>query len=333
MRFTKKLLAATIVLTMVFAMVPTMVMAQEANAAPSAHTVMVDGETVAFRVFLIDGNNFFMLRDIAYALSGSPSQFEVTWDADLGAINLLRGTAYTVVGGEMESAAEAPEAALESTAVVYVDGIGVDLRAYNIGGNNFFMLRYLGDAVGFEVDWDPDEAVVLITSVAAEVPPVQELEEPAEEDEPADPVDEDEPADDDTEETELESENDVEGLNLSSEFLLSNDRSSVFNHVFDDLELTAEQVRSLAEAGDANAQLVLGIMYSLGWEAPADFALARQWLLPLAEDGNAAAQSTLGHLYLFAEGADQSRDDAYYWLTLAAEQGHLIAQVRLMMEF
>ena len=41
-----------------------------------------------------------------------------------------------------------------STQVVYVDGQQVDMEAYFIHNNNFFMLRDIGKAVGFNVYWD-----------------------------------------------------------------------------------------------------------------------------------------------------------------------------------
>ena len=162
MRFAKKLLRAALATSLLFAILPMTASANQATATPSAHTVMVDGETVAFRAFLIDGSNFFMLRDIAYVLSGSNSQFEVSWDESAGSINLLSGARYTSVGGEMQPAAEAIETATVSTAAVLVNGSVVSLRAYNIRGNNFFMLRDLGDALGFGVDWDADAATVVV---------------------------------------------------------------------------------------------------------------------------------------------------------------------------
>ncbi|MCL2619274.1 MAG: DUF3275 family protein [Defluviitaleaceae bacterium] len=135
-----------------------------ADAVPSAHSVLVDGEGVAFRAFNIGGNNFFMLRDIAYALNGSDAQFEVNWDDEALVITLTTGEAYTPVGGEMATAQDAPATALLTTAAVYVDGAQAQLLAYNIGGNNFFMLRDLGAALGFDVDFDYEEEVVLIST-------------------------------------------------------------------------------------------------------------------------------------------------------------------------
>jgi len=99
---------------------------------------------------MIDGNNFFMLRDIASVLNGTTAQFEVAWDGARNAINLIPGESYTRVGGEMATGGVLPVRAVASNATVLVDGEPVNLRAYNIGGNNFFMLRDLGEALGFD---------------------------------------------------------------------------------------------------------------------------------------------------------------------------------------
>ena len=107
MIFQRKMLVAVFAFVIAFALMPLAVPANEVTAVPSAHTVLVDGEAIAFRAFLIDGSNFVMLRDIAYTLNGTESQFDVAWDESAGAINLLSGVAYTPVGGEMQSGAGA----------------------------------------------------------------------------------------------------------------------------------------------------------------------------------------------------------------------------------
>ena len=122
MKFKTKLLTVALAMMLVAMVAPLTVIANTATATPSAHTVQIDGELVAFRAFLINGNNFFMLRDIAYALSDSPAQFEVSWDESLGAINLLSGVVYTLVGGEMQEAAVVAEVATPSTVAVLVNG-------------------------------------------------------------------------------------------------------------------------------------------------------------------------------------------------------------------
>ena len=51
-----------------------------ATANPTASTVLVDGENVAFDAYNIADNNYFKLRDLAFTLSGTAKQFEVGWD-------------------------------------------------------------------------------------------------------------------------------------------------------------------------------------------------------------------------------------------------------------
>ncbi|MDR2166289.1 MAG: hypothetical protein LBE35_00385 [Clostridiales bacterium] len=135
-----------------------------ATAAPSAHNVRINGQPVALAAFNIGDSNFFMLRDIAFALNGTAGQFEVAWDGARNAINLVKGQAYTPVGGEMTAEGGQAATATPTTASVLVNGQPVNLRAYNIGGNNFFMLRDLGEALGFGVDWDAATATILINT-------------------------------------------------------------------------------------------------------------------------------------------------------------------------
>ena len=51
--------------------------AQGINAAVTTSTVTVDGSTVNFLAYNIGGSNYFKLRDIAKAISGTDKQFEV----------------------------------------------------------------------------------------------------------------------------------------------------------------------------------------------------------------------------------------------------------------
>ena len=66
-------------------------------------------------------------------------------------IGVLAG--ITLCGPAARAATEAITATL-STQPVYVDGQQAELEAYIIHGNNFVMLRDIGEAVGFNVYWD-----------------------------------------------------------------------------------------------------------------------------------------------------------------------------------
>lgn len=76
----------------------------------------------------------------------------------------------------------------------------------------------------------------------------------------------------------------------------------------------------LAERGDADAQLMLGIMYRAGRGVPRDDSKAAAWLRRSAERGQPSAQGILGVLYLKGEGVPQDLVTAYAYLSVAAAQ-------------
>jgi TPR repeat protein len=77
------------------------------------------------------------------------------------------------------------------------------------------------------------------------------------------------------------------------------------------------------EQGDAEAQFNLGMMYGT------DSAESVKWFRKAAEQGYAAAQNYLGAMY--AQGMDVPKDDAesFKWFRMAAEQGDASAQTML----
>ncbi len=139
-----------------------------AAVTASPQSVYVDGVKVAFEAYNIDGSNYFKLRDIAYALNNTASQFSVSYDPAGKLISLTQGEAYTPVGGELQAGADQSATARKSRESLRVNGQTADLMAYNIGGNNFFQLRALGQALGFGVSYDPAFNSVLIQSGAGQ---------------------------------------------------------------------------------------------------------------------------------------------------------------------
>ena len=131
-------------------------------ANPTAATVLVNGEPVAFDAYNINDNNYFKLRDLAYVLTDTEKCFEVDWDGEKQAITLISGEAYTEVGGEMEGKGSEVKTPLPSNAKVYLDGDEMQFTAYNIEGNNYFKLRDIGEAFDFGVDWNGELQTIVI---------------------------------------------------------------------------------------------------------------------------------------------------------------------------
>ena len=137
--------------------------ASAANVVASPQNLSVDGVDADCDKYNIDGSNYFKLRDLAAALKGLDSEFAVTWNAAQQRIDLTSKTAYTPVGGEQAALPAGNKAASLTSAAVYLDGNPLSLTAYSIGGNNYFKLRDLGDALGFGVDWNADTMTMILT--------------------------------------------------------------------------------------------------------------------------------------------------------------------------
>lgn len=133
------------------------------TAHVSRHKVTLNGAKADLAAYTINSNNYFKLRDLAKALKGLDSEFEVKWNAAQQRIDLTSRTAYTAVGGEQAALPAGNKAATLTNASVYLDGKPLSLTAYSIGGNNYFKLRDLGDALGFGVDWNADTMTMILT--------------------------------------------------------------------------------------------------------------------------------------------------------------------------
>lgn len=133
--------------------------------SPSTHKVMLDGQSVAPQGYNIENNNYYKLRDIAYILNGTDSQFNITWDSENSRIVLTSGKAYQAVGGEMaDSVSSQITSCVPSNATIVLDGKTVSLTGYLVNANNYYKLRDVGSALGFGVDYNADSQTVVIAS-------------------------------------------------------------------------------------------------------------------------------------------------------------------------
>ncbi|CAI2717306.1 tetratricopeptide repeat protein [Nitrospina watsonii] len=84
-----------------------------------------------------------------------------------------------------------------------------------------------------------------------------------------------------------------------------------------------------AEAGLAEAQTQLGVMYAAGQGVPQDYDAALAWTRQAAEAGHVRAQTNLGILYMTGFGIPRDFEESVKWLTQGAEQGDAKAQTQL----
>jgi TPR repeat protein len=87
--------------------------------------------------------------------------------------------------------------------------------------------------------------------------------------------------------------------------------------------------QSLADQGDASAQLHLGLMFDGGVGVKPDWGKAAEWYRKAAEQGNVLAQRDLAMAYDAGEGVPQDHTQAATWYRRAAEQRDADAQAAL----
>ena len=131
---------------------------------PTTQGLKVNGADKSTEIYNISGYNYFKLRDIAALLNGTGSQFSVAFDAETRLVSITTGEAYVPVGGELATGTDKSASCVLSDWKVEVNGEAKDIVAYNLGGNNFFKLADLGNALGFGVAYDEATRTMLVTS-------------------------------------------------------------------------------------------------------------------------------------------------------------------------
>ncbi len=98
-------------------------------------------------------------------------------------------------------------------------------------------------------------------------------------------------------------------------------------------ENSIDALRRRADAGDADAQNNVGVMYANGQGVVQDYAQAVAWYRKAAEQGDADGQFNLGWMYKSGQGVVQDYAQALAWFRKSAEQGDAFAQINLGMMY
>lgn len=158
MKTLKKLTSLLAVLALLVSIMPFSIAYDANDAAPtvvlSPQKIEAMGEAVETDAYNIDGYNYFKLRDIAELMNGTDSQFSVSFDENTRTVSTVTGEPYSKVGGELETGKDSSSTCVVSDWTLVVNGSSVDVKVYNLGGNNYFKLRDLGVAFGIRVDYD-----------------------------------------------------------------------------------------------------------------------------------------------------------------------------------
>ena len=143
-------------------------------AYASNQTVMVDGKAVEFQMYALkdslgNGTNYIKLRDMAYVLNGTKAQFSVGYDNASKKISVTPGQPYEASGVEMKTPFSGNRVFTGQDQSILVEGDqAVDMFVIPLlddqgGGYNYFKLRDLGKALGFNVGWSKEQGVYIET--------------------------------------------------------------------------------------------------------------------------------------------------------------------------
>src|SRR5215470_13004183 len=80
-----------------------------------------------------------------------------------------------------------------------------------------------------------------------------------------------------------------------------------------------------AEAGDAQCQNYLGVLYENGLGVAPDLAEAIRWFRLAAVQGNADAENNLGAAFQFGRGVPKDAAEAARWYGMSADRGNAAA--------
>ena len=133
-----------------------------AGAAPTGASLILNGVTLPLNAYVIDGNHYFKLRDIAYLLRETESRFDVTWNIARKSVDIVSGVMYPFSADVNRDIGLEVKKCVLSPSVFFIDDVEFSLEAYLIDGNNYFKLRDLGPIFDFNVDWEPDTHSVTI---------------------------------------------------------------------------------------------------------------------------------------------------------------------------
>lgn len=138
---------------------PTVVKGTQTARANAMGLSIAGGSSIQVPAYLIFGNNYIKLRDLAASLSDTEYAFDVSWDGQ--SVQLAGDKNYS---GDKEQSAQssASASAKYSKQRIYLDGEEFALTAYIINGSNYVRLRDAGAALGFTVGWNDATRTVSI---------------------------------------------------------------------------------------------------------------------------------------------------------------------------
>lgn len=126
----------------------------------------INGRPVQVLSYGIDGQSFFMLRDLAYILSFTNKKIDIGWDGSKSAISIVPDKSYSPTGIELSNSMyKYPINAVPSTSDIYYKGNKVDITIYRIHESNYVRLEDLALLLDIGLVYEKDKLIGLDTNM------------------------------------------------------------------------------------------------------------------------------------------------------------------------
>lgn len=162
-KYTRSLLRTALALAAAVVLSVVCFASENVNASRSGAQVFINDSSVSISGYVIGGNTYYKLRDLAYALRDTSSRFDVVWNAGENRVEVYSQRPYS---GEKETNQagwwEQSVRAVQADALLTVDGKTVEVTAYNIDGSNYYKLRDLGGLLSFSVNWLEESGIICL---------------------------------------------------------------------------------------------------------------------------------------------------------------------------
>lgn len=137
------LILSFIIATMFYVTISGMQTPTHAASMPVVSPQKLEIDTVQSQIqsYLIDGANYYKLRDLAMILKGKEKNFSIAYDRATASIKIEMGKDYTPTGSELQPLSTKIDQFSKSDDMLLYNGASLNLNAYKINGNNYYKLR------------------------------------------------------------------------------------------------------------------------------------------------------------------------------------------------
>lgn len=121
----------------------------------SVQKILLNDKDVDIVHYNINGENYFMLRDVASILSGTKSQFNIKYDAQKNEIKIIKSESYfSLPDNEKKQENNQKMRAIKSNDKIYIEDKKIDIKAFKIDSRNFYRLRDIAKVLDFDLFYD-----------------------------------------------------------------------------------------------------------------------------------------------------------------------------------